>query len=161
MLVVVSGAPGSGKPTLARSLSREIGLLLLSRDRLKEVLLDALGAADRAASPEIGRASFALLFEVAGTLLDASVGVIVESNFRRGVSEPELRALTVKAPTVLLHCQTRHDETVHRYAERAARIERHAGHFDSEAISELLRDSKRGATNRLNSTCQRSRSTRR
>jgi predicted kinase len=141
-LVIVSGAPGSGKTPLARSLSQELGLPLFSRDHLKETLLDELSAVDRSASREIGRAAYALLFQSAGTLIDASIGVIVESNFRRGLSESDLRPLVERAPAVLLHCQTSHDETVRRYLHRAANQERHAGHFDEEAAADLIRDLK-------------------
>jgi len=143
-LVLVSGAPGSGKTTLAHLLSQELGLPLCSRDRLKEILLDELGALDRAASRAIGRASYALLFEVVGSLLDRSVGVIVESNFRRGLSETDLRPLVGRAHAVLLHCQTSPDETVRRYLRRATLGERHAGHFDEEAVADLVRDLKAG-----------------
>jgi predicted kinase len=139
-LVIVSGAPGSGKSTLARLLSQELNLPLFSRDHLKETLLDELGAPNRAVSREIGRASYALLFQIAGALLDTSIGAIVESNFRFGLSEPDLRPLIARAPTVLLHCQTSRDETVRRYLRRVANRERHAGHFDEEAAADLVRD---------------------
>jgi predicted kinase len=140
VLILVGGAPGRGKTTLARLLADELGLPLYSRDRLKEVLLDVLGASDRAASREIGRASHALLFAIVDVLMDASVDVIVESNFRRGLSEGDLRSLVAKAPTVLLHCRTSREETVRRYFERLARGKRHEGHYDEEAVADLVKD---------------------
>ena len=42
--VLVGGWPGSGKTTLSRSLATELGLPLLSKDEVKEALMDALGA---------------------------------------------------------------------------------------------------------------------
>jgi len=43
-LVYVSGAPGSGKTSLAVPLAAELGYALLAKDRIKETLHDALGA---------------------------------------------------------------------------------------------------------------------
>jgi hypothetical protein len=43
--VLVSGSPGAGKTSLAVPLAAELGFGLLCRDRIKEALHDALGAA--------------------------------------------------------------------------------------------------------------------
>ncbi len=93
-LVIVSGAPASGKSSLARRLAHDLRLPLLSKDELKECLADALGApADVAGSTRLGTAAHGFLYRVAEALLAAGCRVIVESNFRRGLSEPELRGL--------------------------------------------------------------------
>ena len=42
-IVVVSGAPGAGKSSLAEPLAIALGFPLLSKDQIKEVLYDALG----------------------------------------------------------------------------------------------------------------------
>jgi predicted kinase len=42
-IVIVSGAPGAGKSTLALPLSEELGFSLLSKDHIKETLHDSLG----------------------------------------------------------------------------------------------------------------------
>ena len=41
--VLVAGWPGSGKTTLATALAGELGLPLLSKDEIKEALMDGLG----------------------------------------------------------------------------------------------------------------------
>ena len=46
-LIIVTGAPGTGKTTLALDLSRRLGLPVLSRDDLKERLFDRIGWKDR------------------------------------------------------------------------------------------------------------------
>jgi hypothetical protein len=111
---------------------------LLARDSLKEVLMDVVGAPDRARSSELGRASFALLYDIVGRLLDASVGAVIESNFQRGRSEPELEPLVSRADAVLLHCETSRAEIERRYVARHAGGERHPGHHDLDALPELL-----------------------
>ena len=61
-LVYVSGAPGAGKTTLAVPLAAELGWALLTKDRIKETLHDALGAleADLAWSRRLGAAAMEL-----------------------------------------------------------------------------------------------------
>jgi 2-phosphoglycerate kinase len=44
-VVLVSGAPGAGKSTLAVPLAAELGFAPLRKDRIKETLHDALGPA--------------------------------------------------------------------------------------------------------------------
>jgi hypothetical protein len=45
-LVYVSGAPGTGKTSLAGPLAAELGYALVTKDTIKETLHDALGAPD-------------------------------------------------------------------------------------------------------------------
>ncbi len=60
-LLLVLGMPGSGKTTLAKKLSRELNLLLVVKDDLKVVLLDAYGWKDRETSMQAGGASYKLM----------------------------------------------------------------------------------------------------
>jgi predicted kinase len=66
-LVYVSGAPGSGKTSLAVPLAAALGYALLAKDRIKETLHDAFGApeADRAWSRRLGGAAMGLLWALA------------------------------------------------------------------------------------------------
>lgn len=144
LLVLVGGAPASGKSTLVRRLAPELRLPLLTKDGIKELLGDALGAAGRPRSKELGAATYTLLYAFTGWLLDAGTGAIVESNFWRGTSEANLRPLSERARTVLIHCQTTPEEVLRRYTERAAKGERHSVHFDAEEIPTLLATLKSG-----------------
>ncbi len=45
-IVVVSGIPGSGKTTLATALGQTMGLSVISKDVIKESLMDTLGTGD-------------------------------------------------------------------------------------------------------------------
>jgi predicted kinase len=132
-LVIVGGAPASGKSTLAKLLAQELRLPLLARDTLKEGLMDSLGSPSRARSRELGAASYALLFLVLDLVLDAGVGAIVESNFSRGRSETELRDPVSRSQAVQLHCRVPPDLSRRRYIARAESGQRHPGHHDSAA----------------------------
>ncbi len=145
LLAIVSGAPGSGKTSLARRLSGELRLPLLAKDDFKETLCELLGAPDQAASQRLGLAALALLRQTAGRLLAAGVSVLMEANYQRGLSEPDLRPLLELAHSVQIHCGGDPETIVRRYLDRAARGERHAGHFDAEALPRLRELLARGA----------------
>ena len=66
-LVYVSGPPGAGKTSLAIPLAAELGYALITKDRIKETLHDALGAPepDLAWSRKLGGAAMELLWTLA------------------------------------------------------------------------------------------------
>src|SRR5437879_5960568 len=68
-LVIVCGPPASGKSTIADNLARSLGLPVLSKDLVKERMMDHLGG-----SEEIGAAAFAVQFAIARELLRSGNG---------------------------------------------------------------------------------------
>jgi predicted kinase len=140
-LVIVSGAPGSGKTTLARRLAFDLRLPLLSKDQLKEALADAMGAPpDVPASMRLGAGAYATLYLVAQQLLEARTGLILESNFRRGTSETDLQPLLAWSDPGLIHCTAAPEIVQRRYAERHDRGDRHPAHLDADRAAALADD---------------------
>ncbi len=86
---------------------------------------------------QLGNAAYALLYMVARRLVDAGVGMVLESNFYRGFSERELAPVVARTRAVQVHCGGDAEVIVPRYRARAERGERHAGHDDLAAIPRL------------------------
>lgn len=132
VLVIVSGSAASGKTTLAERLAHDLCLPLLSRDGFKECLMDVLGCPDRQRSRELGAASYAILYEALENLVNAGIGTVVDSNFRRGVSEPEFQRYLDRVNALQLHCYVSPEIARARFRARAAGGDRHPGHHEDD-----------------------------
>ena len=128
--MILSGPPGSGKTTMAVPLARALGLPLVAKDTVKEALMDSLGVDSVERSRELGRASFAVLHALAGSLLDVGAGAVVEAPFSRGRAEAELAPLVARSRAAIVHCWAPDEVRLARYRARAAG--RHPGHFDAD-----------------------------
>jgi len=129
-IVVVSGAPGAGKTTLAYPLAAALALPIFAKDTIKETLYDALGdagPADLAVSRKLGAAAMALLWRLAR---DAP-GCVLEANFRfpDEFARPILRELTAGGGSVAeVYCVCPPDEAARRYDARGLGPQRHRVH---------------------------------
>ena len=130
-VLLITGLPGSGKSTLASILARRHGVLLLSKDLIKEPLLDVLGSADAAHSKRLSDASFAVLFAVARRALATCPDLILEGNFRPGEHESML-SIPTAARIVQVLCRVAEPMRLARLARRRQDPARHLGHGDTD-----------------------------
>jgi predicted kinase len=145
-LVIVTGAPASGKSSLAEELGKRLRSPVLSRDAIKEPLMDQPGTPDGEGSHLVGGAAYAVLYVILDKLLAAGVSAIAESNFTRGEAEQYLQPLVDRARAVQLVCETSAAEIAHRYKERDEEGDRHPGHesADPATLADLGRSVRAG-----------------
>jgi predicted kinase len=133
-VVLVSGAPGAGKTSLARPLAAELGFTLLGKDRIKETMHDWLGApaADLAWSRKLGATAMELLWALAA---DAPA-VVLEANFRPRSTYEQDRIAALGGRLVEVNCACPPEVAARRYADRA--MTSHPVHVVASLTPDLL-----------------------
>lgn len=102
-ILLVSGAPGSGKTTLASALAGRLGWPQVHRDELYAGIM-AAGDVDREQVVPRGVAAF---WSVTAAYARVGSSVIAEATLYRGQSEAEVRSvLSGTGPVRNLHCST-------------------------------------------------------
>src|ERR1700733_8523258 len=100
-VVLVSGAPGSGKSSLATKLAASLQMNLLGKDHIKETLWDVFEppVGDLEWSQRLGAAAM----EVIWTLAAQSQRVVLEANFRPHSSYERSKLSSLNAKLVEVH----------------------------------------------------------
>jgi predicted kinase len=134
-LLLLTGAPASGKTRLAAALATRRHACLCSKDEIKELLFDALGTGGADYSRRLSDASFALLFAFLPRLLRPGRLLLLEGNFRPGRHEAPIAQALGNQAAVLAQvcCRASAATRAARLAARAADPGRHPGHRDALA----------------------------
>jgi glucokinase len=129
-LVVITGAPASGKTTLARHISVELGLIALYKDEIKELLGEEIPGDGLVWSRALGSASYRLLYELAEKLLATGTSCLIEANFHPMLSLPGLERLAAMSRVVQVVCDAEPSVLEQRYLQRFVDGGRNAVHLD-------------------------------
>jgi predicted kinase len=132
LLVVVSGAPGAGKTTLARALADEMKILHFERDRLFWSVEFTTGI------PKIDRqkVGIPLFYKVVEQLLSDKLSLVIDGTLYKGASEAEIGRLRDLADVVNVHCRAEnttqrfHDRLVPEGEDTPEWIEKHMEHLE-------------------------------
>ncbi|MBO0811112.1 MAG: AAA family ATPase [Microlunatus sp.] len=118
-LVAVTGAPAAGKSTLAPQLADALGVRLVSKDLIKEAMVEAVGGGDESWSRILGHASIDAMLILAGGLETA----VLEMYWR---PETVARFKDLGRPIVEVFCSCPAPVLIARARQRQA--ERHEIH---------------------------------
>jgi predicted kinase len=129
-LVVVTGAPASGKTSIACPLAAMVGFNLLTKDMIKEALDDALGHEPTLEwSRLLGRLAYDVIWSIAGHYSR----LVLEANFYP-VHAERIRTLGDRPVEVFCHCPA--EVAIQRYEARAAT--RHRVHVLESVSMEFM-----------------------
>lgn len=129
-IVIVSGAPGAGKTTLATPLAAELGFPRFAKDAIKETLHDELGGPGEVTfewSSRLGAAAMELLWHLAAD----TPNCVLEANFLPGHPRQQqaLAGLTADGGRLVeVYCSCPPDLAARRYDERDRAGARHRVH---------------------------------
>ncbi len=139
-LIIVTGRPAAGKTTLARWLSKELNLPVISKDGVREILFDQFGWKDREWARQLGRVSIELMFYFTQAQLASGNSIILDNAFHPDLTTPRVLALKAQTDTEIIQiiCNAKSDTLFQRFIERAKSGNRHPGHGDFEVQEELL-----------------------
>lgn len=138
-LIVISGLPATGKTTLGKEIARRLSIPFFSKDTIKERLFDERGFSDRAWSKKLGMEAYEELYRTVEHTLNNETDCVIESNFKPGISETDLRALLQRtgAECRQIFCHAPGHILMDRFERRAHSGERHPGHVDAKNLEEF------------------------
>lgn len=154
LLIVVSGAPASGKTSLSKELSKRFNLPVINKDEIKELLFDSLGFESKEWSIKLGNVSFGLTDLFVEKMIQTGASFIVEANFDNRYAEDFFSRIQLESGYRLLqlHCVAPYEILFERFVYRDNNEIRHPGHKVNSGDFENYKKMNENRVHRLNIT---------
>lgn len=140
VLILIAGAPCTGKTTIAQHLAGEFHLPFVHKDGIKERLFDRLGwKDDRQWSKLLSLASYDLLYYIIKTQLRAGKSMIAEANFKAEIDTPKILDLQARYTFTpfQVFCHADPQVLIQRFVDRGSSAKRHPGHIDQTMATDI------------------------
>lgn len=120
LLVIISGAPGSGKTTFASKLAAHMQLLHIERDRA----FDAMRYTFEPEAFSRERDGIPLFYKLVASLLKTQTSLVVDATLYKGKSESDISSLERYAQIINVHCRAanEHQRFYEREVAKAGKI---------------------------------------
>lgn len=141
VIIIISGAPATGKTTLGKKLSAKYNIPFISKDALKERIFDNLGWSDKAWSLKVSAASHRIMDYFIAEELKAGHSVIVESNFKQHIDSGRFHKFQTEfgCELVQIFCWAEGEVIFKRFMDRIGTTKRHAGQVEAISADEIRR----------------------
>jgi predicted kinase len=139
LLVIFTGLPGTGKTSISQHVARKLGLPVVAKDAIKEIMYDQIGIGDKAWSGKLARATFGIMELMIDQQLRAGHSVILESNYMPRLASTYFQELQKQYGfrSVQVICRTEATVLANRVHDRSLK-DRHPGHNDRATVEEHL-----------------------
>jgi predicted kinase len=127
-IVIVSGAPASGKTTVGKKIAHDLGYEFYGKDTIKEALFDSHPKVIRGYLWYEKRAKAVLINDVQSSFSKGR-SVVIESDFNKG-DKRWLEPLCKGHQVAEVRCTTKGLTRLKRYISRNENGARHKGHHD-------------------------------
>ncbi len=151
--IIITGALATGKSTFATILSKKYHILLLTKDRIKEILGDDIGFTNREENLKLSKATIDIMFNALNNAIESNTNIILEANFH----QEEIDYLkTLKSDYLILNLFGSDEILYHRFKNRILNENRHkvhtsAGLLDYHAFCDYIKKSNYIDFGQLNS----------
>lgn len=134
LLIIIQGAPASGKTTLAHKLRKDLNIGMVAADDIKEYLFDAFGDGVEKWSNELGKSLKPYLYDIVELALKNGHSLIYESAFWTEYAHTDMQKLISRTGVraVEIYCHVPEAIRAERYATRIANGSRHQAHGSLE-----------------------------
>lgn len=135
--ILVTGIPAAGKSTMAAFLAEHLGLPVISKDKIKEIMYDDIGFCSRQEKVKLGIAGMNIMYYMAEQLMKSNQPFILENNFEKISKEPLIEIFerySYTAITVTLIGN--YSKVYERFVERNNSPDRHRGHVVNDCYPE-------------------------
>jgi predicted kinase len=139
--IVFTGLPGTGKTTLSKQMSASLGIPLIAKDAIKEIMYDTIGWSDKAFSAKLAQATFGIMEYVIEEQLRAGNAMIVEANYAPHLASKRFQQWQEQYGCAITQvvCRTELTVLANRYFTRQQSGQRHAGHVDNNRTADFER----------------------
>ncbi len=136
-VVVISGAPGSGKTTLGWELSRRLHVPFISRDDIKTGLHVTHRSDDPHEVWRFAQVAFDTFFAAVTHFVSAGVSVVIEAAFHAEHAPADLERIGRHATLIHIALDTPTQVSLRRYRARAVEGSRHPAHNDLHFAAQM------------------------